>query len=489
MKPSNIPNNIDIVHVTTPSKPIATVVKQATSPGIGRAAPAPVTPPPPKPLIVPTTAPVLTTITRNSFPPIVVVPKIPIYSIPNVKKVDLKQFENFSADFARNSPEIIMIIDYVIDGQKIGNLILFKKYKTATHYEVFKRNMFSEISSFQRTLFLDSANLLQETVNFRTYVHEHVGLNNLADGSWFAVMDSLIKDDRIYEYKIVASRVPQNAHEVDYDYILESKNLVNTVDVDSLVNKTLFDFSVTTLGSKQLSWIIALLNRNLQFFGTKTFQVPVKDLITPDTKLVFPKKVAFIKNIFDDSVSLFGISNTINQIIDLLGGLSSDFRSSFNDSLNATSKTFSYASFINSVRKKVPIFDLLLTISEHDKNTDALNRLSQLNITVPNKIGTEVFTTIEGLSNIFYFVNSIIFVIIKSQDNSSTLQDLLNQLNTPPPATPPLVSKPPPPVQTLSIPTKPATVITPVKQSINVPTVTKILIGPNIGLNSIIKLK
>jgi hypothetical protein len=437
-------NRLNIVSVYSPSYPIRSVVVYSQPVAV----PAPVRPPPPPP------APDVLRVVHlpDPPPPPLIIPKLPIYNLVGVSKLNSTLFEQASADFARNKPQVYFVVDYVVDGTKIGNLIVFKKYKTATHYEIFKRNIFTEISSFQRILFLDSADLLAETKQYSTYLSEHLGLNNLPEETYYCIMDPLVKYDRIYEYKVVASRIPRNAGEVDYDYILESKGLTQLTKVDSVTKSGLNNFSVVNLGSQQLSWIIALLNRGLSFFDVHTLLNPLSDILGPNASIVVPKNVAHIKSIFDDSVSLFGIDQTLVQIISLLGGLSSDFRNSFNESLNNLSKTFSYNAFISSCRAKVPAFNLLLSISEHAGNESALKRLSQLSISVPNKVGTETYTTIEGLSNIFYFMQSIIFVVIRVQDNSVELETILAELNKPPPPPPPPPPAPPAPIQIIGQP-------------------------------------
>jgi hypothetical protein len=393
----------------------------------------------------------------------VIVPKVPVYSIAGISKTDQTQYEQFSADFARNRPKIIMVVDYIVNNVKIGNLILFHKYKTASHYEVFKKNLFAEISTFQRTLFLDSHSLAEETEKFETYIRDHIGMDNLTEGSYYAVMDSLIKEDRIYEYKICASVLPNNSREVDYDYILESKKLISAIPIDSLVQRTLAQFSISTLGSKQLGWVVALLNKRLQFFNTTTLTTPISQLMSPDTTIIFPKNVNDIKRIMDDSVSLFGLDSTIDHLLGLLGGLSVDFKDSFDKSLNRTDRTFVYATFIASIRSKVPVFSLLLTVSEHTKNSQARERLSKLNLVLPPTPWVDPYTSIEGLSKIFDFVNSIIFLVTRSQEESSALSAILAELNAPAPVLAPPVTKLPPLVKVatspLPLPVKPATVL------------------------------
>lgn len=472
-------NRLNITSVYSPSYPIKNIVVYS----LPVATQAPVRPPLP-----PVPAPDILIIHHDFTPqppPPLVIPKLPIYALNGVSKLNLTAFEQTSADFARNQPQVYFVVDYIVDGVKIGNLIVFKKYKTASHYEVFKRNIFTEISSFQRTLFLDSTDLLTETRQFSTYLIEHLGLNTLPDGTYYCVMDPLIKDDRIYEYKVVASRLPQNAAEVDYDYILESKGLTQLTKVDSVTKSGLNNFSVVNLGSQQLSWIIALLNRGLSFFDVHTVLNPLSDILGPNATVVVPKNVAHVKSIFNDSVSLFGIDQTLIQIVSLLGGLTTDFRNSFNESLNNIAKTFSYSTFISSSRKKVPAFNLLLSISEHAGNESALKRLSQLSIAVPNKVGTETYTTIEGLSNIFYFIQSIIFVIIRVQDSSVELETILAELNKPPPPPPPPPPSPPAPIQIIGQPPVRPVVLLPPAPPI---TITRLPIS-SFGLGGTIRLK
>lgn len=368
-------------------------------------------------------------------PPLdVFIPKTPIYDLTGIKKIDLLEYENFSQTYASNKPKILFIVDYIVNQKKIGNLIVFQKYKISSHYEIFKRNIFSEQNSFQRILFLGEADLQQETNRYTTYLKSFLGLESLVNGSYYAVMDPLIKEDRIYEYKLLAARLPPTAREVDYDYILQSKKMLYNINVSTVGNITLDQFATMTMGSKQLGWLVSLVNRNIEYFGSDSILLKLSDLMQPASdKIFYPSDLSSIKKIFDDSVSLFGLDETVKQLYFLLGGLSSDFIDSFNESLQRINNTFSYDAFISSARTKIPAFKLLFTISEHKNNALAQERLSQMNISVPTKVGTEPYGSLEGLTNIFYFINSVIFVITRSQENSSKLEEILKELETPPP--------------------------------------------------------
>lgn len=452
-------------NISTPSTPIKTVIKAAAvtpSP--------PPAPPPPAPKAPPV---------ADILPKVYQFPKDTLfYNVSGVRKYDQVVFEKSAATFANNEPEITMISEYIVDEQSLGVLIVFEKYYDATHYELFKQNIFAG-TKFERILFLDAKSLKDETDRYSRYLSDYIGMK-IDFNKHFIVFDPLVKEDRIYEYKIKASRVPSKVTEVDFDFIVESKGLGAKREVDKTIKSSLFDFAGSTLGSRDLGWLISLLNEKVPFFG-RVAQDNLYGLIQPESNILFVNNTQNVLNIIKDSFSLFGEKITLSHIVNVLGGLGSDFIASFNSAINETSKTFSYANFISSIRNKVPIYSLILTVSESSNNADALNKLSKLSITLPTtKIGNESYLSIEGLTKIFNFVNGIYLTVIYSQDNNNSVEikKIIDALNAPaepaapapinslsPSATLPVVAAPTPvvnaPARTTSTVAPPIVIVTP----------------------------
>lgn len=404
--------------VNTPSTPIKTVIKNVST-----APPQPAPPPPPKPNpVVPDVLPRIYQFPKETL----------VYNVTGVSKYDQVATEKAAANFVRNEPEILMVTEYIVNEKTLGVLVVIKKYQNATHYELFKQNLFQENARFERVLFLDEKSLKEETDRYSSYLSNYIGMK-LDFNKHYIIFDPLIKDDRIYEYKIRASRVPAKITEVDFDFIIESKKVGAFREIDKTVKTTLFDYAATTLGSRDLAWVISLLNETVPFFGRGPAQTNLASL---SSKILFASNTNSILDIAKDCFSLFGEKATLEHMIRILGGLGADFINSYVTSINETSKTFSYSTFISSIRSKIPVYNLILKVSESKNNTDALKRLSTMSITIPNKTGTESYQSIEGLTRIFNFINGIYLSVIYSQEgnNANEIKAIVDALNAPPPA-------------------------------------------------------
>jgi hypothetical protein len=352
-----------------------------------------------------------------------------IYNVQGVRKYNQQPFDTFTTTFSQNEPQISFICEYYADEEKsLGVLVVWEAHYDATHYELYKKNIFED-TDFKRILFLETPSLAEETSKYVSYLKNHLGIALDPDNN-FIIFDADIKPDRIYEYKILASRVPKNIKEVDYGSTILSKALGTYREVSSVNNYTLFDFAAVTLGSSQVAWVIALLNSNIHFFGLSTSNSNLYSMIAPKTQVLFVSDLLTIMSILNNSYTMFGIKNSLMFMISLLGNLDTDFQNAFSTSINEGLKTFSYDNFITSIKAKVPILNTIYTISQTANNADALTTLSQLSINLPTNSGTESITSMEGLSNIFNFVNNLYLDLIYSQqkNNPTTILNLLTSL-------------------------------------------------------------
>src|SRR3990167_10109269 len=71
-----------------------------------------------------------------------------------------------SGNFVDLEPKILFITEYIVGDEYVGLLIVWERYFNATHYEVFKRNVFGFKSDFERILFLDSNSLSEERAHY-----------------------------------------------------------------------------------------------------------------------------------------------------------------------------------------------------------------------------------------------------------------------------------------------------------------------------------
>lgn len=261
---TTIVSAVKTASTTVSSKAIAVLKPPSTGPAFIPAkapTPAPAPSPTPAPVVTRTPTPAATTVQNfevdprgesifpspgpivddrpTAIPPKTVeqvssTPGIPlsevIYSFPGVTKAVLADFEKTAQNFSQTSPQILNLIEYVVDGVFVGVLIVWKKFLNSTHYELFKKNLFREYANYERILFLDTVSLTAETDRFYQYVKDLGFVLNKSD--IYIVLDTLVKDDRIYEYKIKANYLPSKVTEIDYDFILESKNLLQKVSVE-----------------------------------------------------------------------------------------------------------------------------------------------------------------------------------------------------------------------------------------------------------------
>lgn len=339
------------------------------------------------------------------------------------KKVD-EVFERRSREYINSAPEILFVAEYRLEDQLVGALLCFKKFRHSTHYEVFKKNLFKPNSKFQRILFLHRKDLKEETENFVPYIRDVLGFTDINFDDVYIILDTQIKNDRIYEYKVSAAKVPSLAEKVDYDLILESKDLLNQSTISDSSNATLFSWSGVVLGSNDLAWVLSVVNEGITFFGRAAAEQSLRGLIfkpkvvVGGVEVLIPKNINDVLYIIQNSVSLLGARNTVEHIVNVLGGLPSEFVEPLLSSVDEDANTFSYESFRELLKTTTPVFQLVLEIAE-TQDTEALDQLSQMSISLPMNEGTESLTTILGLSNVFKFINDTFISVTYSQENSS----------------------------------------------------------------------
>jgi hypothetical protein len=333
-------------------------------------------------------------------------------------------FEREAENFVSDSPKLLFAAEYVLEDVFMGSLVVWKKYRDSTHYEVFKKNNFVSGPSFERILFLDRRNLEEETKEFIPYVRDVLGFRDLNFDDIIIILDHKVKKDRVYEYKVQAARVPLKASEVDFDLVMRSKGLVTEAILDNIDDSTLFTFSKSVLGSRGLAWIIVLSNNFHAYFGKAALTLPLSKLLpgaffndSGQALLKVPKSLNEVMCIISESVALFGFRETFKYILsnEVLAGLPNSFVSVFLNSIDEANQTFSYDRFKELIVGTVPTLAPTLNVSESG-DAAALEELSSLNIEVPNDTGNIDLVSIEGLSKVFGFVNNMYLVSIYSQD-------------------------------------------------------------------------
>lgn len=347
----------------------------------------------------------------------------------NIREVNKRirpQFENFAKNFSKDEPEILFISEYMVEDEFAGALLVWEKYYDASHYEVFKKNLFQPEADFERILFLDSQNLAEETGKFWTYIKDELGMDELDQDETYVILDHAIKEDRIYEYKVSASRVPKNPNEIDFDQILESQELLNKTTLSEDNTATIFDFAGQSLGSEDMAWVVSLVNeRGFRFFGRRAAEKPLVKLIGQpndddgeDFVAFTPKFLSDVVTIIEDSISLFEIKPTFEKMVNVMGGLPKEFTDMFLTSIDETRNVFSYSKFREEIESKVPVFQMILEIAE-STSEGARKKLSKLDIKVPGNEGSDSLTTVEGITRVFKYVNEMSLAVLYSQDEDT----------------------------------------------------------------------
>jgi hypothetical protein len=337
--------------------------------------------------------------------------------------------------FAGNEPEILFVSEYIVNDQHCGALLVWEKYYDATHYEVFKRNLFQAGSDFERILFLDVASLEEERNYFIGYIKNTLGFGELNADDIYIILDDMTKEDRIYEYKVIATMVPKSSFEVEYDLSLRSQNLLNKVELSPDSKSTLMDFAGINLGSEDLAWAISLVNPELKYFGRNALEKPIVSFLKPsvnsnDLFVYIPQNINHIMDLFKECISLFSMIDSISDLVAAIGGLPTEFRDSLLESIDEKKNVFSYEHFKESIRHKIPVFDLFLDIIQ-TKDANAIKKLSELDILIPSDRGSQSITSMEGLSKVFSFVDNMLISLMYAQETGtfSKIQEIIAGIN------------------------------------------------------------
>jgi len=360
-----------------------------------------------------------------------------IADLEKIRKKLRPNFERKSRNFMEDDPDIIFVAEYMVEGELAGALLVWERYKDATHYEIYKRNIFSQDPTFERILFLDDASLKEEKNRLIVYIGDVLGFNDIDEENIYIFLDHRIKSDRIYEYKVKAVRVPRKAADIDFDLALESQNLLTSVTITRTNPSNMFQFAGAILGSEDLAWVISLLNEHVYFFGRRPAEKSLafnmsaqgNSFKNAEALVNIPQNMSDLLNMISESVALFGIRETFGHITDVLGGLTKEFRCAFIDACDETRNVFSYDRFKTVVAAQLPVFQLLLNLSESESLLDRLS-ISQLSITLPTNTGSEVINSLDGLVKIFKFVNDVLLVVLYSQDkeNFEKLKEIVDTI-------------------------------------------------------------
>lgn len=364
-------------------------------------------------------------------------------------KVSLSNFDGlsysdalgkFSAVYSGNGPKIMFVSEYIVNNEFKGVLVCWKKYSSSTHYAVWKKNFFSvDKTDFERVIVLSVQDLANETKNFIPYLVNNMGMTSLPD-DLIVVLDTNVKKDRVYSYKIKASRVPASPKEVDYHHSLKQHPFAYAQLPIASSTQNIFDFSRVYFGDKSLAWVLCLLNNKLRYFGEDRYK-PIKELVK-DGKILVPSQMVYLSKALFESFAIFADEDVVVDLIDKCGGMNEEFVQIIKDSFDDNSETFDKEYFKNTLTNRFPyladvqskleplikeISDSLSVVagdSLSDKLygalSDVVEAASVLEAKTDIKEDKLVIRSLSDLSTLMNYLSAYMNAIVLYQDNNLT---------------------------------------------------------------------
>jgi len=290
---------------------------------------------------------------------------------PTLSEFQRVGFESSPDFYTSNIPKLLFVVEYVVSGEFLGCLLVWKKYLDSTHYEIFKKNIFSKLSGgtqdseFNRVLFLSVKDLEKERSYYVDYIRQ-IGDFVINEDDILIFHDPHIKKDRIYQYKIVATKVPQKISEIDYNFILLHKEKAYITEVHPESSELdMYNNSAKIFGDRRHAWVMSLLNDSLRFFSPNSVNVPISNFLV-NNEIVMPTdyKASDIMKIIDDSIFLFGVKDTYKQVLSLIGGLPDIFFDIFVESIDPVDRIFYTDKFNSRVANEIIVTKTTISDSE-----------------------------------------------------------------------------------------------------------------------------
>jgi hypothetical protein len=362
------------------------------------------------------------------------------YSVQGISKFNDVVFDNKSKTFINNEPKIMFVAEaHFRSNIRSGVILVWEAYKDATHYEVYKRNTFVENSQFERILFIDTKFLIEETQHYAKYLRQFCGIH-IRPTEHFAIFDPLIKDDRVYEYKVRAVYVPHGVKEVDFGTTLQGFSTTYPASPGS----TIFDHASFFYGDGRKAWISCLINDKIPYFGPPLILGPsaggAGTTLGPATvdSIVALNETQKIMDVINECYLLFGRRDTFIHMIEVLGGLNSDFQLWARNSVNFTTGLFEYDTFMRQVATNVPVFKAIINLFDVSPNEQArlkaYNILNTANLILPTLRGIQEqrdsILSPDSLYRVFNFINSVFMILVFTQSGTAAAKELTTILES-----------------------------------------------------------
>lgn len=272
--------------------------------------------------------------------------------IPDLDQIKRKRIQDVleSLDFKNRIPKIICTMNYDPDGYSKGTIVCWKKMYDASAYDLYRTNV---LTGEKKEFHFSNKDIENESLKIKNYVTDWAltFYPALDENKVFSFLDSTTEKDNVYVYNLVAR---QNIRKGSSDLFnsettpllmssLQLKDMANEMDsyVKFAYEGKIEDFdkddinpypflSKRFFGNDKYDWvlaatnIIASKNRNDTKEETRQYSYLNCKFSFLENKikqniLVRPKNIDSIINKIRDSITSFGVSQTLMQIIQSTG--------------------------------------------------------------------------------------------------------------------------------------------------------------------------
>jgi hypothetical protein len=312
----------------------------------------------------------------------------------------------------------------------------------ATHYEIYRKNHVALNSGYEKIGQFTYRQLIEERdrgagQGLLPYVREVLKIDNASDSSLLYFLDTNIKMDSIYSYRIVSVKVCENER-VDYLYALRSAGFLDYMTLQQFqsspsINRLLL-WGVRLYGDQRFRWVISLVNKNLDYFGNRAGR-----LIDRTTANIASQYVNFINNaryldkMIKESISKFGAYKTYIHLFEELGGLNQTLfnilQSTGNDAIIVDgSNSFNFTRFKERVANEYAIFDLTLKALNVADSQRVVEQVFGGGVDFPPQEGYVNIADIGGATQVFDFVERIFHLLTVAEGQSEQVSAGLQRI-------------------------------------------------------------
>lgn len=289
--------------------------------------------------------------------------------LPDVDELrEQKNLQLLSAfDFTKRKPQIVFTSDYSPDGNTKGCIVGWRRIADASGYILIRRNIFDQT---EKTFVISNQDAQQALVPISDYIKTWVlsFYENISENMIYAYLDNTLSPDQYYNYTIKAYQTHNDTKNNIFGVSTQPAALSQKqrTSIDSLLSRAAqvagvakFNTSVTTinnqtpsqvlhaqaatsqnaddvnpwpilaqvlLGSAKYDWILAAVNsrasvdrndprattREYSYLGARVSSIYNQAAVG---KFVVPKNINDVIKKVNDSITTFGISQTIAEVL------------------------------------------------------------------------------------------------------------------------------------------------------------------------------